>query len=209
MSMNTIITISRQFGSGGREIGKQLSERYNIPYYDKELIALAAKQSGYSEEVFAKADERATNSLLYSLLMGSYNMGGRIAAYNDMPINDKRFLIQGDIIKEAAQKGPCVIVGRCGDYVLRDFENVFHVFIYADKASRIEHSVKLHGMEPEKAPDILTKKDKQRANYYNFYTNKRWDDPANYHLMINSGIFGIDGSVDLIVNALEHLNAEK
>ena len=129
MRMNTIITISRQFGSGGREIGKQLSERYNIPYYDKELIALAAKQSGYSEEVFAKADERATNSLLYSLLMGSYNMGGRIAAYNDMPINDKLFLIQADIIKEAAQKGPCVIVGRCGDYVLRDFENVFHVFI--------------------------------------------------------------------------------
>ena len=209
MSMNTIITISRQFGSGGREIGKQLSERYNIPYYDKELIALAAKQSGYSEEVFAKADERATNSLLYSLLMGSYNMGGRIAAYNDMPINDKLFLIQADIIKEAAQKGPCVIVGRCGDYVRRDFEIGFHECIYADKASRIEHSVKLHGMEPEKAPDILTKKDKQRANYYNFYTNKRWDDPANYHLMINSGIFGIDGSVDLIVNALEHLNAEK
>ena len=166
MSMNTIITISRQFGSGGREIGKQLSERYNIPYYDKELIALAAKQSGYSEEVFAKADERATNSLLYSLLMGSYNMGGRIAAYNDMPINDKLFLIQADIIKEAAQKGPCVIVGRCGDYVLRDFENVSHVFIYADKACRIEHSVKLHGMEPENAPDILTKKDKQRADYY-------------------------------------------
>ena len=203
MSMNTIITISRQFGSGGREIGKQLSERYNIPYYDKELIALAAKQSGYSEEVFAKADERATNSLLYSLLMGSYNMGGRIAAYNDMPINDKLFLIQADIIKEAAQKGPCVIVGRCGDYVLRDFENVFHVFIYADKASRIEHSVKLHGMEPEKAPDILTKKDKQRANYYNFYSNKKWADMNNYDLVVNSSLFGIDGSIDVIKAALE------
>lgn len=209
MSMNTIITISRQFGSGGREIGKKLSERYNIPYYDKELIALAAKQSGYSEEVFAKADERATNSLLYSLIMGSYNMGGRIATYNDMPINDKLFLIQANIIKEAAQKGPCVIVGRCADYVLRDFKDVFHVFIYADKASRIEHSVKLHGLDPDKASDILTKKDKQRANYYNFYTNKRWDDTSNFHLMLNSAMFGLDGSVEIIADALEHLEAQK
>ncbi len=206
MSMRTIITISRQFGSGGREIGKALAERYDIPYYDKDLIALAAKKSGYSEEVFAKADERATSSLLYSLMMGGYGMGGRVAGYNDMPINDKLFLIQADIIKNAAHKGPCVIVGRCADYILRDFDNVFHVFIYADKTSRIEHSVKLHGVDPDKASDVLAKKDKQRANYYNFYTNKRWDDPANFHLMINSAAFGLDGSVELIASALERFN---
>lgn len=106
----TIITIARQYGSGGRLIGKKLSEILEVPFYDKELIAIAAKQSGMSEEVFAKADERASSSLLYSLVMGSYT-----SVANNMPINDKLFLLQSDIIKEAAKKGPFVIVGRCAD----------------------------------------------------------------------------------------------
>ena len=205
MGNTTIITISRQYGSGGREIGKKLAEKRNIPFYDKELIAMAAKQSGFSEEAFEKADERATNSLLYSLMMGSYSFGGRVTTFNEMPINDKLYLIQSDIITKAAQEGPCVIVGRCANYILRDFKNTFNVFIYADKLSRMDRAVKCYGIQADKAADFLTKKDKQRANYYNFYTNRRWNDPENYHLMLNSSHFGIEESVELILEALEKL----
>ena len=186
----SIITIARQYGSGGHEIGEKLAKKLGIPFYDKELIAMAAKKSGYSEEVFEKVDERATNSLLYSLIMGNYTLGGHMAVPNDTPINDKLFLIQADIIKQAALEGPCVIVGRCGDYILRDFTNVFHVFIYADKLSRMDRAVKQYGIDPNKAADILAKKDKQRANYYNFYANRKWGAPENYDLIINSSTYG-------------------
>ena len=118
----TIITIARQYGSGGRLIGKKLSEILEIPFYDKELIDIAAKKSGMSEEVFARADERASSSLLYSLVMGSYS-----SPANNMPINDKLFPLQADIIKESAKQGPFVIVGRCADYVLRDVAQLAEV----------------------------------------------------------------------------------
>lgn len=198
--VENIITIARQYGSGGHEIGEKVSQALGIPFYDRELIVMAAKQSGYSEEVFSKADERATNSLLYSLLMG-YSMGGHAIAPNEMPINDKLFLIQSDIIKQAALRGPCVIVGRCGDYVLREFPNVLHVFIYADKEARVERAIRQYGLDPNKAPDLLNKKDKQRANYYNFYTNRRWGDADNYDLAFSSSVFGIEHSVKLIIEA--------
>ena len=135
--MLPIITISRQYGSGGHEVGERLAEKLNIPLLDKELIALAAKKSGLSEEVFEKADEKAGSSLLYSMVMGNYTFGSRITGINDMPINDKLFILQSDIIKKAADNGPCVIIGRCGDYILRDYKNVFHVFVHANKEARI------------------------------------------------------------------------
>ena len=112
--MLPIITIARQYGSGGHEVGERLAEKLNVPLLDKQLIAMAAKKSGLSEEVFEKADEKAGNSLLYSMVMGNYTFGSRITGINDMPINDKLFILQSDIIKSAADKGPCVIIGRCG-----------------------------------------------------------------------------------------------
>ena len=111
--MLPIITIARQYGSGGHEVGERLAEKLNVPLLDKQLIAMAAKKSGLSEEVFEKADEKAGNSLLYSMVMGNYTFGSRITGINDMPINDKLFILQSDIIKSAADKGPCVIIGRC------------------------------------------------------------------------------------------------
>ena len=129
--MLPIITIARQYGSGGHEVGERLAEKLNVPLLDKQLIAMAAKKSGLSEEVFEKADEKAGNSLLYSMVMGNYTFGSRITGINDMPINDKLFILQSDIIKSAADKGPCVIIGRCGDYILREYDNVFRVFIHA------------------------------------------------------------------------------
>ena len=193
-----VISISREYGSGGRLIGKKLSEILEVPFYDKELIAIAAKQSGMSEEVFAKADERASSSLLYSLVMGSYT-----SVANNMPINDKLFLLQADIIKEAAKKGPFVIVGRCADYVLRDEPNCLNLFLQAPKKIRMRRAVEEYGVEADKAADAVAKKDKQRGNYYNFYSNRKWGDMQNYDLILDTHTFGLQGSVDIILRALE------
>ena len=200
--MLPVITIARQYGSGGHEIGKRAAEKLNLPFYDKELIAIAAKESGYSEEVFENVDERATNSLLYSMVMGSYGYGGRVPGINDMPLNDKLFMIQAEIIKKAAEEGPCVIIGRCADYVLQEHTKLLRVFIHSDKTKRIERIMeRRRDIEPKKVPDYVTKKDKQRANYYNFYSNNRWGDLANYDMSFRSSSFGIDKIVELIADA--------
>ncbi len=200
------ITIARQYGSDGKDVGEMLAKRLGIPYYDKALIAMAAKQSGLSEEVFADADEKATSSLLYSMVMGSYAFGARIPGVNEMPINDKLFIIQSDIIKKAAAEGPCVVVGRCADYILREHENCLNVFIHADKEYRVKRAVELGDCEPKKAPDFVTKKDKQRANYYNFYSNKRWDDLQNYDIVLDTSRFSVEECVDLLESAAKLLD---
>ncbi len=205
--MLPVITIARQYGSGGHEVGEKVAQQLNVPYYDKALIAMAAKQSGLSEEVFADADEKATSSLLYSMVMGSYNgFGGRVPGLSEMPINDKLFIIQSDIIKKAAGEGPCVVIGRCGDYILREHTHCLHVFIHASKEARVERIVSKNLCEPKKAPDFITKKDKQRANYYNFYSNNRWDDLNNYDLTIDTSRFSVDTAVELIVDAARKLD---
>ncbi len=204
--MLPVITISRQFGSGGHEIGEKLARQLNVPFYDKALIAMAAKQSGLSEEVFAHADEKATSSLLYSMVMGSYSFGARVPGINEMPINDKLFIIQSDIIKKAAGEGPCVVIGRCADYILREHDNCLNVFVHADKETRIKRSVAKKDCEERKAADFVTKKDKQRANYYNFYSNKRWDDLQNYDITIDTSRFTIDQAVELLIDAARKLD---
>ena len=204
--MLPFITISRQFVSGCHEVGEKLAKRLELPFYDKELIALAAKKSGFSEEVFSDVDEKATSSLLYSMVMGSYAFGTRVPGINEMPINDKLFIIQSDIIKKAAAEGPCVIVGRCADYILREHPNCLHVFVHADKAARIKRIVGLGYCDEKKAPDFVTKKDKQRANYYNFYSNNRWDDLQNYDLTIDTSRFSVDLAVDMIIDAAKLLD---
>ena len=204
--MLPVITISRQFGSGGHEVGEKLAKRLELPFYDKELIALAAKKSGFSEEVFSDVDEKATSSLLYSMVMGSYAFGTRVPGINEMPINDKLFIIQSDIIKKAAAEGPCVIVGRCADYILREHPNCLHVFVHADKAARIKRIVGLGYCDEKKAPDFVTKKDKQRANYYNFYSNNRWDDLQNYDLTIDTSRFSVALAVEIIIDAAKLLD---
>ena len=204
--MLPVITISRQFGSGGHEVGEKLARQLDVPFYDKALIAMAAKQSGLSEEVFANADEKATSSLLYSMVMGSYSFGARVPGINEMPINDKLFIIQSDIIKKAAAEGPCVIIGRCADYILREHENCLNVFVHANKEERIRRSVAKKDCEERKASDFVTKKDKQRANYYNFYSNKRWDDLQNYDITIDTSRFTVDEAVDILMDAAKRLD---
>lgn len=204
--MLPVITISRQFGSGGHDVGEKLARQLDVPFYDKALIAMAAKQSGLSEEVFAHADEKATSSLLYSMVMGNYSFGARVPGINEMPINDKLFIIQSDIIKKAASEGPCVVVGRCADYILREHDNCLKVFIHACKEDRIRRSVQKKDCEERKASDFVTKKDKQRANYYNFYSNKRWDDLQNYDITIDTSRFSIDQAVGMLIDAAHLLD---
>ena len=195
-----IITIGRQFGSGGRAVGEKLAKKLDISFYDKELISLAAKESGISPEVFDNVDEKAANSLLYSLSMGLYNFGSGFSAMGDLPVNDKLYLLQHQIIKDIAEKENCVFVGRCADYVLRDNPNCVNIFIYADMEYRKREAVKKHGIDANRAEHIITKTDKSRANYYSFYSGQKWGMAENYDLCINSAKLDEDCIVELIIS---------
>ncbi len=196
--MNTVITIGRQFGSGGRVIGEKLAESYGIKYYDRELLARAAKESGFCEEILLNHDERPTNSFLYNLVIDTYSFGYNSSSFVDMPISQKVFLAQFDTIKKVAEEGPCVIVGRCADYALENRTNVINLFIYADHDYKVKRIMEQYDLDESKAVDMITKKDKQRQSYYNYYTNKKWGKAESYDLCINSAILGVDGSVKLI-----------
>ncbi len=196
--MNTVITIGRQFGSGGREIGEKVASHFGIKCYDKELLTRAAKESGYCEEMLANHDERPTNSFLYNLVMDTYSFGYNASSFVDMPISQKVFLAQFDTIKKIAKEGPCVIVGRCADYALSDFSNCLHLFIYADESARVKRIREKYNLNDAKAKDMIVKKDKQRQSYYNYYSSKKWGRADSYDLCINSSVLGIDGTVRLV-----------
>ncbi|MBQ7844675.1 MAG: cytidylate kinase-like family protein [Clostridia bacterium] len=197
---NLVITIGRQFGSGGRQIGRLLSEKLGIPYYDKEILAEAAKESGLCEEILEHHDEKPTGSLLFSLVTGVQMHGNLGGAYMDMPLNHKIFLAQFDAIRRLASEGGCIIVGRCADYVLRDKPNAVKLFVKADMRQRMERAVAFHGVDIAKAEDYVRKMDKQRASYYNYYATNTWGDVNNYDLCLDTGKLGIEGSVELIMD---------
>ncbi len=201
--MNTVITIGRQFGSAGREIGEKLAKKLNIPFYDKELLTRAAKESGYCEEMLANHDERPTNSFLYNLVMDTYSFGYNSTSMVDMPISHKVFLAQFDTIKKIAAEGPCVIVGRCADYALEEMDHVLNIFIYGDEKCKIRRIMEKYDLNESKAKDMINKKDKQRASYYNYYSSKKWGRAETYDLSINSSILGVDGTVNLIAQFVE------
>jgi cytidylate kinase len=208
MSSKYIITIARQYGSGGHDIGKALADKLGISFYDKELISIAAKESGISPEIFENVDEKAANSLLYSLSTGLYSYGNSFSTVNDLPVNDRLYILQHKIIKELAEKENFVVVGRCADYVLREHSNIVKVFIYADIDSRIRRAVKRNDIEPAKAKQTVNKADKHRANYYNFYSGNKWGLPENYDLCINSTNITIEQAVDIITNYLDVIDSK-
>ncbi len=206
MSCNKIVTITRQYGSGGHDIGKALASKLEIPFYDKELISLAAKESGVCPEVFERVDEKATNSLLYSMSLGLYNYGNGFSNMGDLPINDKLYILQHKIIKELADKGTFVVVGRCADYVLRDNPNLVKVYIYADLDVRVKRSIEKQKIDPARAKQAVIKADKNRANYYSFYSGKKWGLAENYDLCINSTNLTTEQAVDIIINYIDIIN---
>ena len=201
MSSKRFVTITRQYGSGGHDIGKALAKALGIGFYDKELISLAARESGIAPEVFEKADERPANSLLYSLSVGLYNYGNGLSSpMDDLPVNDKLYLLQHKIIKEKAESESFVIVGRCADYILKDHPGVVKVFIYADIESRIRRAISRHDIEPARAKQAIIKTDKNRANYYSFYSGQKWGQVENYDLCINTTKLDVDQAVKLITD---------
>ncbi len=201
--MNTVITIGRQFGSAGREIGEKVAEYFGIKCFDKDLLTRAAQESGFCEEMIKNHDERPTNSFLYNLVMDTYSFGYNNSSFVDMPISHKVFLAQFDTIKKIADEGPCVIVGRCADYALADRSNVVDLFIYSDEASKIKRIMERYDLSEAKAKDMIVKKDKQRQSYYNYYSSKKWGRADSYDLCINSSVLGEDGTVNLIVQYVE------
>ena len=198
-----IITIGREFGSGGRLIGQKLAERMGVNCYDKELITLASKESGLCTEVFENNDEKPLNSFFYSLVMDTGALGQSFAGYMDAPLNQKVFLAQFETIQRLAERESCVIVGRCADYALHDYPNTIHVFISGELEDKVERVASYNNISKDKALELIAKSDKKRANYYNYYSNKKWGAASTYDLCINSSLTGVDGAVDVIMEFIK------
>ena len=200
MTTKTIITLGRQFGSGGRAVGKKLAEDLGIPYYDKEILSRAAKESGICESLFENHDEKPTNSFLYSLVMDTYSAGYATMGIQEMPMSQKVFLAQFDAIKKIAEEGPCGIVGRCADYALEDLDNVVTAFVHAPLEKRAERVAEYEKIDIVAAKKLALQNDKKRASYYNYYSNKKWGDAATYDVCVNTGKVGIYGAAEIIKN---------
>ena len=203
--MNKVITITRQFGSGGREIGKKLAEAYGIPFYDNEIISRAAKDTGFAEAAFERAEDKASNSLLYSIATGMNVYSSQDVGFSGLSLDDRIFLAQSKVIRNVAKEGPCVIVGRCADYILKNQENVVNLFIRATLDFRIKRAIEVEGIPKEKSAEMVMKKDKSRANFYKYHSGARWDNVLNYDFAIRSDLCGIDGTVACLKAYLDQM----
>lgn len=192
------ITIGRQYGSGGREIGEKLAKALQIKCYDKEILSEASKNSGLCEEIFHNNDEKPTSSFLYSLVMDVTGNSYSGAAYLDMPLNHKVFLAQFHTIQQIAEKESAIFIGRCADYALADNPDLIRIFVHAPMEARITRISGIHNLTENKAKEIIQKTDKKRSSYYNYYSNGKWGDSANYDLSINSSLLGIDATVEVL-----------
>ena len=193
MNQNKIITISRQYGSGGRIVAKKLADALGIPFYDNELITMAAEKTGLSVECFKDAEKTSIGNLFFSLtsLTPSIDAVG-------LPLNEKIFLVQSQVIKEVAAEGPCVIVGRSANYVLQDNPNVINVFLQGDLEDRVKRAIDTYGQDADSAESLVVKTDKRRANYYNYFTGGKWGKAENYDLILNTSRMDLDKIVEVI-----------
>lgn len=203
MAEKMIITIGREYGSCGLKIGKMLSERLNIPYYDNEIIEMAAKKSGYEEELFRSVDEKQTTSLLFSIAMGVFSYGDKLKPQESLNLSDKLFNIEKKIIEEIAEKGSCIIIGRCSNYILREKEDTLDLFICSSLENRIKTISENSDISNEEAEKYIKAVDKKRAGYYNYYTGEKWGYRKSYDVIINKDILGIEGTVSFIEELVE------
>jgi len=196
---NFVVNIGRQLGSGGREIGMLVAKKLNIAYYDKELILIASKESGLGKEIFEQADEKKSTFKFGKNFWGGGNSLSNYYVSNYLH-GESLFKIQSDVIKGLAAKQSCLFVGRCADYVLRNHPHCINIFISADADTRINRLIYRQIIEsPERAQDLISKTDKKRAQYYNYYTNKEWGMASSYHLCIDSSILGVEKTADFII----------
>jgi cytidylate kinase len=187
-----IFTIGRQFGSGGIAVGKALSEKLQIPFYDSEILTRVAQESGLCEEILKNHDEKPAQSVFYSAWSTPFHT-------SELPLGLKVFLAQFNVIKKLAKEGPCVIVGRCADYVLKDFDNVVKTFIYASSEVRIKNLTEKLGVTEKQARSMMHKADKTRTAYYNYFTEKEWGKPDSYDMMIDMSLITPEGAADTII----------
>lgn len=195
--MKKVITISRECGSGGHTIGEKIAKDLGIPIYDREIIEMTAKESGLTTEFVKESNERITNSILFNIA-NSMTYANHVFSSGTVSMVDKVFFIQCDIIKKLAADGPCVIVGRCADYILKERQDTLNVFIHADREYRIDRYAKLNELSIKEAESIVKKKDKSRQNYYRYYTDREWGDMRNYAITLDSKTVGIDNCVKII-----------
>lgn len=198
--MKKLITISREYGSGGRIIGELLAKKLNVPFYDKEIIDRSVEESGFSREVIEGAELKAKSGFAYNLataLNFNEGFGGSLS------VNDRLFLAQFEAVRKIGESGEGVIVGRCADYVLRELPGVTNVFIYAELEDRIERAVKKYNDSPEKVKDIIADYDKARKNYYDYHTGLKWGDYKNYNLSINTSYITEEKAADLIAEYIK------
>ncbi len=200
----TIITIGREYGSGGNDIGKALAKKLGVPFYDKEILSLAAQESGICEELIKDHDEKPVSSYLFSLIQGVGDVSQPTLSGGDMPLNHRIFMAQFKAISQVAAQGPCVIVGRCADYVLKDQPHMVNLFLYADVAARIERTMRKQNISRAEAKDLVHKRDKQRQGYYNFFADGNWGHRSNYHLMFNTTGFTPESAADAIIAFIEN-----
>lgn len=200
---NRIITISRQYGSGGRLVGEKVAQRLGLPFYDKELIDLAAEKSGFHVDFIKENEEKITNSFLYSLAVGQCYSGGIGAkgisvGTKGLPLIDQLYIVERDIIEQIAKEGSCVIVGRCADYILKDKFPLFNIFICGEYEARIKRITEVYKLDHDASVSKIKKKDKARANYYQHFTDRTWGKAENYDIVLNTSVFGIDKSAEII-----------
>ncbi len=204
-----IITISRQLGSAGRSIAERMAEHYGINLYDKKLIELASEQSGLHPQFFERADEKVSRSF-HSFLFGSRSAASHGAGSVGNPLSgDALFKVQSDVIRDIASREPCIILGRCADYILRDNPDHLSIFVSADMADRIQRYVKHEGISEAEAKNILEKGDARRSTYYNYYTQRTWGAAANYDLCVNSSRLGIEVTAQQIIRFVDAFFAQK
>ena len=196
--MNTVITIAREYGSGGRTIGEMLAKDLNIHYYDKELMRLASEDSGINEALFAKADEKLKATSLFRIAKSAYSGELIPPESDDFVSNDNLFNYQAKIIRQLAEEESCVIIGRCSDYVLKDYDNVLSVFIHAPLDFCLEQAAKKHSMSAKELENFVERTNKHRAEYYKYYTGRNWTDAKNYDLCLDSSKLGFERCVEEI-----------
>ncbi|NCA79456.1 MAG: cytidylate kinase-like family protein [Sphingobacteriia bacterium] len=201
MMNHIVISIGRQFGSGGRVVGKRLAETLGIDYYDRDLLFLAAKEHGFAPDIFESADEKTSVRTGFLQWLNGYFFG-TVASQNYMS-NETLFKMQSDVIRSLAEIKSCVIVGRCSDYILRDNPHHISVFLQAPMADRIERVAQRMGVTNDKAQEIIKTSDKRRSDYYNYYSSKTWGAAATYDMCINVSLLGVDKTVELIAHIVK------
>ncbi len=200
---DVIITISRQYGCGAREVGEKLAKKLGVPYYDKHLVELAAQRSGLTPEFIEKTEQRSTGGVFYGTNTTVGTMGGVVTGGTSLA--DQVYLAQFSTIREIAAKGSCVIVGRCADAILREDYRCLNIFLYADLQKRVERAIKVYGVDPDKAEKTVKDTDKARAKHYKYYSDLKWGAADNYDISMNMASFSIDGAVEILADSINAL----